>query len=429
LIPEVKQRPVDLQGGDSPLSVDQPVIHGRENTGTDRWRLLGKLAPAIVFAWMALDLLSRFLNPALFQLDPWLVVSRCPPRYSPFSRDQSFYLQSYIGGNARAANIPPTEIGGPLTFSTDHLGFRKNPYLKEGQAPQVLFLQGDSFTYGVGLSDEQTLPSVMTAKFHIPSYNSGRFHDDPDGMPELDWLLSHLPGRPTTIVYTYLEHLPFIAPGEMGGPSGRLRRWSPKIEGDLRYLKLLNTFFWELSPSRVVTTRFFNKLANDRFFPNENTSTVRALALPDGRELLFRDYEFQLPEQDRGPDAVAQTTRGFQWLKSEMEKRQIRLIVLLLPNRYTIYAPLLAKNTDGPWTNYLDQLDAQLHQNGIETVNGLEVYRSFANQEIQTGQLSFYREDTHWNPRGVERIAGPLADAIARHQSVSADGNMSHVIQ
>jgi hypothetical protein len=178
----------------------------------------------------------------------------------------------------------------------------------------------------------------------------------------------------------------------------------------------------------VITTRFFNKLANDRFFPNESAPTVRSLALPDGKKLLFRDYEFGLPELDRGPDAVAQTARGFDWLKSEMEKRHLRLIVLLLPNRFTIYAPILA-HMDGPWTHYLDQLDAELHKSGIETVNGLEVYRSAAKQEIQTGQLSFYREDPHWNPNGVERIAGPVANAIAKRLAVSPDGNGQHVIQ
>jgi hypothetical protein len=223
-------------------------------------QLIGKLAPAIVGLWILLDLAGRLVGPSFLHLDPWLVVNRWPPRYAPFSPDQSFYLPVYVGGNVRLANLQPTEHTEPIRFSTDHLGFRKNPYLGPEEPPHVLFFKGDSFTYGVGLSDDETLPSVMTARYGIPSYNGGRFHDDPEGLPELDWLLEHLPRRPSTVVYVYLEHRPLVPPLEAKGIKGALQRWNPRLEGDLRYCKLLNTFFWELSPSRVVTTRLFNKL-------------------------------------------------------------------------------------------------------------------------------------------------------------------------
>jgi SGNH hydrolase-like domain, acetyltransferase AlgX len=407
--------PTQLSG--RPVSPDSRPVSETARPAA-KWRFLGKLAPSIVIAWVIIDLLCRLLSPALLHLDPWLVVSRFPPRYAPFSPDQSFYLAKYIGGNAQQGNLPATEAAGPITFSTDHLGFRKNPYLSPGQVPQVLFLKGDSFTYGVALSDNQTLPSVMTGRYGIPSYNGGRFHDDPEGMPEVDWLLNHLPGRPSTIVYTYLEHVALAPPQELTGLNGLLMRHDPALDGDLRYLRLINTFFWELSPTRVITTRLFKKLDNDKFFPNQNLKTIQALPLPNGEKMLFRDYEFELAQQDRGSAAVAQTLHSFQWLKTELDKRHIRLIVLLVPNRYTIYAPLLAGN-DGPWTHYLDHLNDELHKSGIESVNGLEVYRSVARQEVNSGHFSFYREDPHWNPHGVEVIAKPLAEAIKHNISVA----------
>ncbi len=392
-------------------------------------RLIGKLAPTLVIAWVLIDLLSRLLNPALLQLDPWLVVSRFPPRYAPFSPDQSFYLAKYLGGNARGGNLPATEVVGPITFSTDHLGFRKNPYLSAGEVPQILFVKGDSFIYGVGLSDQETLPSVLTGRYGIPSYNGARFQNDPDGMLEWDWLLDHLPGRPSTIVYTYLEHGTFLAPQATPGLRGRIMSRDPTLEGDLRYLMLVNTFFWQLSPTRVVTTRLFNRLENDKFFPNENAKTIHALPLPDGDKMLFRDYEYGLAEQNRGPAEVAQSMSGFLWLKSELDKRNIRLIVLLMPNRYSIYAPVLT-GKDDPWAHYLDLFDEALHKAGIESVNGLEVYRSAARQEVNSGHLSFYREDPHWNPHGVELIAKPLAEVIKQKLSASSSaGDKQHAVQ
>jgi hypothetical protein len=230
-------------------------------------------------------------------------------------------------------------------------------------------------------------------------------------MPELDWLLQNLPGRPSTVVLTYLEHRPLIAPAEEPGWEGAINRWNPRLDGDLRYVKLVNTFFWLLSPTHVMTTRFFNELARDQILPSAGAAEIRALPMPDGRKMLFQSGEFDLPTQDRGPGAVAQTLRGFVWLRSELARRQLRLIVLLLPSRYTVYAPVLT-NTDGPWTHYLDHLDEQLRARGINSVNGLEIYRSAARQEVQGGTLSFFLEDLHWNPKGVERAAGPLAKAI-----------------
>ena len=126
-----------------------------------------------------------------------------------------------------------------------------------------------------------------------------------------------------------LLNLPEATPGL----NGLLLRRAPALDSDLRYLRQRNTFFWQLSPSRVVTTRFFNKLENDKFFPNELAKTSRSLTLPDGKKMLFRDYEYELPDQDRGPAAVAQTMGGLLWLKSELDKRHIRLIVLLVPTR------------------------------------------------------------------------------------------------
>src|SRR5258708_6258249 len=144
--------------------------------------LVGKFAPIALLIWVLADILLRFIPPERLRLDPWMVVSRFPARYSPFSANRHFYLSLYLGGNAL-------------------------------------------------------------------------FHDDPEGLPELDWLLTHLPARPSTVVYTYLEHERFSSPDDTHGWQGVLIRKDPKLEGDLRYLKLLNTFFWELAPTKVITTR------------------------------------------------------------------------------------------------------------------------------------------------------------------------------
>jgi hypothetical protein len=125
---------------------------------------------------------------------------------------------------------------------------------------------------------------------------------------------------------------------------------------------------------------------------------------------------------------VTQTARYLAWFDAELKKRKLRLVVLLLPNRYTIYGPLLTKKA-GPWVGYLDRLDAELERHGIATLNGLEVYRSGAQHELETGELSFYREDTHWNPQGVHKIAAALAETLEAPSSDTLAHATRHVIQ
>ncbi|HTF63525.1 MAG TPA: hypothetical protein VK638_12545 [Edaphobacter sp.] len=340
-----------------------------------------------------------------------MAVSKFPARYSPFGANEHFYLPRYVGGNAVLGNTPATEFIGPIRFTTDSLGFRLTPYLKPRQRPEVLFFEGDSFTYGVGLSDEQTLPSVLTAQYGIPSYNGGRFHDDPEGLPELDWLLANLPGRPSTIVYTYLEHERPTSPDYIHGWKGALIRRAPALEGDLRYLKLLNTFFWEMAPSRVITTRLFKAFANDGVLPNSYRDQIRVMNMPDGKKLIFRDYEYEIPIQDRGHSVVLETARYFSWFKEQLAKRHLNLVVLLVPNRYTLYAPLL-EGRGGSWIHYLDRLNVELNNRGVTTVNGLHAYHPVA--ELASGHLLFDREDTHWNPDGIKAIAAPLAGTLLK---------------
>jgi hypothetical protein len=86
----------------------------------------------------------------------------------------------------------------------------------------VLLFEGDSFTYGVGLSDGQTLASVLTKDKSIPAYNGGRFHDDPEGLPESNWLPSHCRDR-----------------RKLEGP---LERRESQLEGDRYYARMVNTF-------------------------------------------------------------------------------------------------------------------------------------------------------------------------------------------
>jgi hypothetical protein len=143
---------------------------------------------------------------------------------------------------------------------------------------------------------------------------------------------------------------------------------------------------------------------------------VEAYALPDGRQMLFRASE-TFPARD-APSTEELRVTG-QYIKAwtrELEARGMQTWVLLLPTRYTLYGPWLVPAEERAAVlraaNDFQVLEAELNNQGIRTIDGLEVFRETAAEELASGNLLFYREDNHWAPAGVERIARVLADSL-----------------
>jgi hypothetical protein len=74
--------------------------------------------------------------------------------------------------------------------------------------------------------------------------------------------------------------------------------------------------------------------------------------------------------------------------------------------------PLLAEplpSADGA-ARFLDDLAADLRSRGVNTVSLVGPLRQAAASGLGRGEYIYWRDDTHWNPRGI-RIA---AEAIER---------------
>jgi hypothetical protein len=81
-----------------------------------------------------------------------------------------------------------------------------------------------------------------------------------------------------------------------------------------------------------------------------------------------------------------------------------------------VYGPWLESGEDRQGVlrveEYIRQVSRQLVVRGIKTLNALPIYRASVPKQLETGDLLFYREDNHWNARGVELLAKVLADSI-----------------
>jgi hypothetical protein len=389
---------------------------------------LGRLAPLTLALWLVVDVGTRFLPLGWFGVPALVEAVRLPGPNSPFAPNLELRGRPFVGEAAITANLPPSEWRPPLNFTTDELGFRRNPYLTPGARPDVLFLLGASYTYGAGLSDEETLPATFSRISGIPAYNAGRFHtDDVNNLGKLDWLLARLPARPPVAVLVHLDyetpspppvsrsrlvaaaqrvHPAFVPAAERASNARRRAGWMREVA--TRWLRV--------SPVDIASTRLSKALGNDRLLPNEYKDAVDVMRLPNGAPLLFREFELEIARRGRSAASVQATADYFAWWRGALARRGIESYVLLVPTRYTLYGPWIEggreRATAMRAAAELDALETALGARGIRAINALPALRRGVEEEVRTGRLSFYREDNHWNARGVESVARAVAAVL-----------------
>jgi hypothetical protein len=389
---------------------------------------IGRVLPTVLLTWIAVDLILRFLPLEWLHVNPTTIAVRRPSATGPFEPRLSLVV-SYPGDAAREANLLPTEQRPPVRFTTNALGYRRNPFVREGAAPDVVTLRGQSMMFGAALSDDETLPAALTRESGFAVYNGSVSHlDDDEEFSHVDRLLRRLPALPPVAVVTYLEHEnPRRRSDVSGGRVARLVRMLPMLERPAAvYLRarrwadrqlLLLTRWIDFSPLEVVADRVDRRIANDGVLPNVARRAGRQLRLPDGRRIVFRRYETAPAHEARGAVEAERTVDFLEWWRDELARRGIGTVVLILPSRYTVYGPLLeepgARAALRRAVAYTDRVATEVRRRGITTVDAAAFFRARAPDELRTGILSFYREDNHWNPDGVRLVAGLLAEAIA----------------
>ena len=110
-------------------------------------------------------------------------------------------------------------------------------------------------------------------------------------------------------------------------------------------------------------------------------------------------------------DLVA-TTRVFKEVQDLLRARGTALVMLLIPDKEQVYRENLPAWIAGPDRpippSCLIRLEQLLRENGIPVCNLLDTFRARAEQ----GELLYFRDDTHWNDRGVALAADQLAPVV-----------------
>lgn len=390
--------------------------------GPTRWSL-GRLIPLTLALWAIADVLPRFLPLDWLQINPFQLAASRPGRYSPFIPNLRISTSNYVGELALLANLPPNESRPPLQLTTDNLGFRATPNGSTNEKPSIIVMEGDSFTFGAALSNDETFPSALSRELAANVYNAGRYTTDRERMREMDWLFSRLPVAPrATVIYVLLETFNPSLKREYGD------RWydslGKKVVGsqlhnaakeEYFFLRRWHSLWLPISPLKISTTRLYKRIADDRILPNPYKKHVTIAELPGGRRFLYEPRYLERYLNPPDDTAVAETAEYLAWFRDQMRSRGLDFWVLLVPEGLSTYARWLVPDSEHPvkWkSHYLDRLENALQARQVKVTNSLPHLVEQAPEDIRTGELSFYTEDHHWTPKGTRTVARVMADAL-----------------
>ena len=167
--------------------------------------------------------------------------------------------------------------------------------------------------------------------------------------------------------------------------------------------------WWFTSPMKIVWEKAFLSISNDRVLPNIYARLVVQRQLQNGDSALFFPSDVTPFHQHRD---VGPAKAYISSLAAGMKREGLQPLVVLVPHKYSVYYPLVAgpEPPPGDPVHPLSTLAAGLRSEGIDAIDLTDVFRAQARQDLASGNYLYWRDDTHWNGRGVA-IA---ADAIRR---------------
>ncbi|MFN8636408.1 MAG: hypothetical protein U0893_21380 [Chloroflexota bacterium] len=375
---------------------------------------LGFLLPAILLGLGLLEVCLRLLPIDTFTYRAWEAMIGDAVPGAPFNGDHAYFTERTYGDLAALGNLPERREYRSERFTTDRLGYRNPPDLVEA-APIDAILLGTSFSVGAGMNDDETLAAQLHQKSGRVVYNAASpEYLQATALARTAALAGELRLRGRTVIYEYLErHDPppirsleeqqalaaeLSSPCAPGAASGA-------VQARCEVGRLIGPT--PLSPLRILGERTYRQLEDDRLLPNRYAAQVTPLTLVNGHTMLFLPLDLQSTGRLRRESDVADY---FVWLRSELARLDLDLLVALVPDKSTVYGPLL--NEPLPDSEqaaaFLARLDGELAARGVRSLDLTPPLRLAARDGLPRDEYVYWSDDTHWSPRGI----GVAAEAI-----------------
>ena len=368
---------------------------------------IGRVLPRLMLFFFLLDLVLRFAPLDPFTFRAWESMLRhYPNAVGPFIPNKHYHRDNSYGVVASIGNLPALRHYRSVDFTTDSFGFYNPPSLAQGNPIGIVI--GDSFAVGSELPEDQSLSAQLTQRFGGFFYNAGS--PQPLHLRSLEAVAQRLGLRHGLVVFEFLESRALQDPPSAtpDGARGTAQTFFFSALGQ-EWTDRLGTPLNELhsSPLQAISAKLEKKIQDDVLLPNSFAAFVIQEKLRNGEPIVFLPAEFKSPADPR--KAADRWAAYFAWYSAQLRNDGFDFVVLLVPNRATIYAPLLSQPRDvsGSRTT-LEDLANALQNAGVRTVSLEPRFARDAALLLDQNKYLYFLDDTHWNGSGTAIAADEI---------------------
>jgi acetyltransferase AlgX (SGNH hydrolase-like protein) len=363
------------------------------------------MAPLILLLGLSVDIGSRFASYDLVGFRAWEAMTRGTGMEGngPFVPNGRYVNAHAYGDLAALGNRPDLRQYRREVFTTDEFGFR-NPTDSVHQRYDVA-IGGTSYAAGSSVSDDETLSARLATELSRPVYNAG-------GLPIDRWryvpVVERLGLRNGLLILEYMESAP--APGSVPVPHGKAEEVKRRLAAFCgpRYSDVRG--WLAQSPFQLLLFKLFKRLENDCVLPNVFSRRVVPGQLINGDPILFQAEQVNAhPSRAAVAASVAELTA----MSAALAGRGTKLLVVLVPSQFHVYGPLVATPVaSASDRTYLDEIGHGLSTAGVLFVDLSEPLENAARNGLRDHTYVYWRDDTHWNARGIALAAHVIAARV-----------------
>ena len=287
----------------------------------------------------------------------------------------------------------PEAVKKHVTWVTDRYGYR---IANSDVRTYPVVIVGDSTILGTGLDQPETPAAVLRKKLRLPVYPYAPYY-------EMETFLADprfQKNPPRTVIFTMMEWaMPDMTARQIPAPPpnpvfSRMRN----ILSDSNYTRL---------------GILLDRISKQSFFHFLEAQLRRGLKAPLGAAFLSYEINSQrilFPKgknahPEIGAEEILPIAAKIRFYKEILKARGIHFIFLPVPNKETVYYPIIKQET----RPFLHELIGELKKEKISVVDSLTALdRDFAARH----RLLYQTDDTHWNADGVEVLMEETASVL-----------------
>ena len=409
----------------------------------NRWWQLGTLLPTVMLFLFLADIAMRFMPVDLLAFRTWEAVWRDSDEgLGPFRPNYLLVKRHSYGDLAALGNMTSPRDYHDEYFQVDRFGYR-NTFPADQPHPDGLLI-GDSFAVAATVPQNLTLSEQLTKLGDVRFYNAGgRNLQTPESIYAI---ASRLDMKSGVVIYEVLERSvrgtpppvmadmgnlstgpDFSARTDASAPAAQERSWfdaHPMADTVRRRIHRFREDPWAFadwydsrSPMKIISRKIIKETQNDVLQPNVYADNVVRRRLKNDDVMLFLPRDFGgINDIEAAEAAWASYLTAF---AGRLDEQKLKMVVLLVPNKATVYGPLMEgiqPETDGE--HLLAGLQEKLRDAGICAVDLTPVFRRHEEEELPKEQYLYWRDDSHWNSRGIGVAAHqllPCIETVGKH--------------